>query len=205
MNKKVLGLLAASAAVIGSAIFAAPARAVKQDVNVNLTVDEVLFLRTFETVELRVSQGELNGDTGSETEFAGTTDGTDQIDLTPPPAQSPSNATSVTKSVQELYAVYANTGVNPTVTIKVNPDGEELVNEFPEGDRDFRKAIMRVVDENGTISNRDFSQLRDQPSQVGGVDLEFNFEDDRGTAAAPLAGRYTGGMLTVEATAVGNF
>mgnify|MGYP001794473707 FL=1 len=55
MNKKVLGLLAASAAVIGSVISATPARAVQQEVEVNLTVDEVLFLRTFETVSLRIS------------------------------------------------------------------------------------------------------------------------------------------------------
>ncbi|MBV6625203.1 MAG: hypothetical protein KI793_20135 [Rivularia sp. (in: Bacteria)] len=205
MNKKVLGLLAASAAVVGSTIFAAPARAVKQDVSVNLTVDEVLFLRTFETVELRVSQGELNGDTSAETDYAGTTDGTDQIDLTAPQLQSESTATSIQKSVDELYAVYGNSSVTPTVTIKVNPEGQDLTNGFTEGDRDFRKAVMSVVDESGTISNRDFSELRDQPLQVGGVNLEFNFEDDRGTASAPIAGRYTGGILTVEATAVGNF
>lgn len=205
MNKKVLGLLAASAAVVSSAIFAAPARAVKQDVNVNLTVDEVLFLRTFETVELRVSQGELNGNPDSETEASGTTDGTDQIDLTAPLLGAESTATSITKSVQELYAVYGNSSITPTVTVKVNPSGQDLTNGFTEGDRDFRKAVMSVDNESGTISNRDFSDLRDQPLVVGGVDLTFNFEDDRGTASAPIAGRYTGGMLTVEATAVGNF
>lgn len=205
MNKKVLGILAASAAVVGSTIFAAPARAVKQNVDVNLTVDEVLFLRTFQTVELRVTQGELNNDTSTETEATGTTDGTGQIDLTAPVLGAESTATSITKSVQELYAVYGNSSAQPTVTIKVDPTGQDLTNGFQEGDRDFRKAVMSVNDESGTISNRDFSDLRDQPLVVGGVDLTFNFEDDRGTASAPIAGRYTGGTLTVEATAVGNF
>ncbi|MDY6901002.1 MAG: hypothetical protein SWZ49_23410 [Cyanobacteriota bacterium] len=205
MNKKVLGLLAASAAVLGSAIFATPARAVKQDVQVDLTVDEVLFLRTFERVELRVTQGELSGDTSQETEAVGTTDGTALIDTTAPVLGTESTATSITKSVQELYAVYGNSTLAPTVTIKVNPTGQDLTNGFTEGDRDFRKAVMSVDSEQGTISGRDFSELRDQPLQVGGVDLTFNFEDDRGTPAAPIAGTYTGGILTVEATAVGAF
>ncbi|MEL7245135.1 MAG: hypothetical protein AAGM40_22770, partial [Cyanobacteria bacterium J06573_2] len=201
MNKKVLGFLAASAAVVGSAIFAAPARAVKQDVNVNLTVDEVLFLRTFDTVELRVSQGELNGDAGSETEAVGTTDGTTQLNLDSPTLGRESNATSITKSVQELYAVYGNSTITPTVTIKVNPNGNELTNGEDINGNSFRKAVMSVDNENGTTSDRatNDTEIRDKPLVLGGVDLTFNFQDGIGREISPIAGRYTGGILTVEA------
>ena len=199
MKSKFLSILAGATAV-SSIILSAPAHAVKQDVNVNLTVDEVLFLRTFDTVELRVTQGELSGDPNAEREASGTTDGTDQIDLTPPSLLTESTATSVSKSIKELYAVWGNSAATPNITIKVNPDGEELKNGFPEGDRDFRKAVMSVADPSGTTSDRDFSDLRDQPLKVGGVDLTFNFKDDRDTDAAPIAGQYTGGILTVEAT-----
>jgi len=208
MNKKVLGLLAASAAVVGSAFFATPARAVTQNVDVEVTVDEVLFLRTFDKVELRVTQGDLNGDTGSETDFDpnGSTDGTTQIDLTPPVLAAESTNATITKSVDELYAVWGNGDSDnaPTVTIKVAPDGDELTNG--ETGRDFRKAMMSVDDESGTFSNRDLSEIDedDAPAQIGGVSLTFNFRNDDDEEDAPIAGTYTGGVLTVEATSITN-
>ena len=163
-------------------------------------------MRTFERVELRVTQGDLNGDAGLESEATGTTDGTAQIDLTPPTLLTESTNTSITKSVDELYAVWANgdSDNTPTVTIKVAPDGEELTNG--ETGRDFRKAIMSVDDEFGTISDRDLSDIDDDdaPAQIGGVSLTFNFRNDDDEDEAPIAGVYTGGVLTVEATSISN-
>ena len=207
MNKKILGLLAASAAVAGSAIFAAPANAVTQDVNVELTVDEVLFLRTFDRVELRVTQGDLSNDLTLEREAVDTTDGTTQIDLTPPILLNESSATTITKTVNELYAVWSNEDNEnaPSVTVRVAPGGGELSNGGT--GRDFRKAVMSV-DNDGvptTVSrfNPDFDDDdEEQPEEIGGVSLTFNFQDDEDEDVAPIAGTYTGGVLTVEATSI---
>ena len=129
MNKKVLGLLAASAAVIGSAFFATPARAVQQEVDVNLTVDEVLFLRTFQTIDLKVSQGELSG--GGDKDFnQRSTDGTALIDVeTPTGVEGIAGGETVTKEVKELYAVWGNGDVDEdevNVTITPSPGGDIL-------------------------------------------------------------------------------
>lgn len=205
MNKKILGLLAASAAVVGSAIFSAPARAVQQDVNVNLTVDEVLFLRTFETVDLRVSQGELSGGAvDKDFNQDPTTDGTALIDIeNAPNLRDITGGDSVTKTVRELYAVWGNGNSNVTVTVRPSPGGEMLSNG--ETGRAEVKARMSVLNDQ-LLSDRDFGDLRDDetPLVVGGVELQFDFTDDRDSPTNPQAGAYTGGRLTVEATTIGS-
>mgnify|MGYP001795150240 FL=1 len=135
MNKKVLGLLAASAAVIGSAIFATPARADQQNVEVNLTVDEVLFLRTFSSIDLKVSQGDLSG--GDDKDFDGrSTDGTLQIDVeTPTGVNDIDGGTTVTKNVRELYAVWGNGDVDSddvNITIRPSAGGDTFQVAVPE-------------------------------------------------------------------------
>ena len=202
MNKKILGLLAASAAVVGSAIFATPARAVQQDVDVNLTVDEVLFLRTFETIDLRVSQGELGDAVDKDFNIDGTTDGTALIDTENiPDLRDIDGGDSVTKTIRELYAVWGNGDSNVTVTVVPSPGGEQLTNG--EAGRAEVKANMTVTTRQVT-SDRDFTDLRDDaPLVVGGVELQFDFVDDTDRAVSPQAGRYSGGRLTVEATTIG--
>ena len=212
MNKKILGLLAASAAVIGSAIFATPARAVQQEVDVNLTVDEVLFLRTFRSIDLKVSQGELSGDT-SDKDFdeqnGGSTDGTALIDVeTPTNVSTITPGQTVTKEVRELYAVWSN-GDNVddgdvTVTITTSPGGDTLTT----GGRNATLAKMTVgemIDSDRDIGdiNDDLDRDDDELLKIGGVNLNFQFTDDDGENTIPVAGQYTGGRLTVEATTIG--
>lgn len=209
MNKKILGLLAASAAVVGSAIFATPARAVKQNVNVNLTVDEVLFLKTFDTVELRVTQGDLSGNAESAAE--GTTDGTNLLNLGGVTFNGGSG-TTVTKDINELYAVYSNDNdATVQVRVSVDPNADKL---FLDGQDDEAYALMTVEpgEFNGnarTIENIDDSDIipngEETPVRVGGVQLKFDFKDDRGDESQPEAGSYTGGVIVVEAISEGNF
>ncbi|MGB6301701.1 MAG: hypothetical protein WBF90_36730 [Rivularia sp. (in: cyanobacteria)] len=205
MNKKVLGLLAASAAVASTAIFASPARAVKQEVNVNLTVDEVLYLRTFSDVELRVSQSELgNGDSAAESDARGTTDGTNLLDVTEVSVGDESDETFVTKEVKELYAVYSNGDADDIkVQVTVDPSGKTLTNT---DDDDFT-AEMSVVDDD-IDSDRIPDDLDydggDEAKRIGGVELRFDFFDD-GDEEAPQAGRYEGGVIVVEAISQGDF
>ena len=209
MNKKVLGLLAASAAVVGSAIFATPARAVQQEVDVKLTVDEVLFLRTFESVDLRVSQGELAGGTQDKDFDNRATDGTLQIDVEGDTGvNNILGGSTVTKDVRELYAVWGNGDVDDNevnVTITVSPGGEMLSNN---AGRNEILAKMSVVGD--LESDRNVDDLNDDLDldgtllRIGGVKLQFEFQEDDETPIPPQAGLYTGGRLTVEATTIGN-
>ncbi len=207
MNNKILALLAASAAVVGSAIFAAPANAVKQEVNVNLTVDEVLFLKTFDTVELRITQGELAQTQESTSE--GTTDGSNQLNLNGVTLNTTSGI-SVTKDVDELYAVYSNDDDAPVqVKITVDPSADKL---FLDGQEDDAYALMSVEDDQFADNARTSEDIDDddsitdeKPIKVGGVRLKFDFKDDDGDDAEPEAGSYTGGRIVVEAISEGTF
>ena len=209
MNKKILGLLAASAAVVGSVISATPARAVQQEVEVNLTVDEVLFLRTFETVSLRVSQGELGDAVDKDFDPQGTTDGTALIDVEADTGVNDITAgEGVIKDVKELYAVWGNGDVDEdevNVSITVSPGGEMLSNN---AGRNEILAKMSVVGD--LESDRNVDDLNDDLDldgtllRIGGVQLQFEFQEDDETPIPPQAGLYTGGRLTVEATTIGN-
>ncbi len=205
MNKKVLGLLAASAAVASTAIFASPARAVKQEVNVNLTVDEVLYLRTFEDVELRVSQSELGGGgSAEESDARGTTDGSNLLDVTGVTVGDESDEIFVTKEVKELYAVYSNGDADDIqVQVTVDPNGRVLTNI----DDDEFTAEMSIV-EDDIPSDRNVDDLDydggDEAKRIGGVELRFDFFED-GDENPPQAGLYEGGVIVVEAISQGDF
>lgn len=208
MNKKILGLLAASAAVVGSAIFATPARAVTQGVNVQLTVDEVLFLKTFETVDLRVTPGQLAQRAESTTE--GITDGTNLLNLEGVTVDQTSG-TSVTKDVNELYAVYSNDDdAAIQVRVTVDPTADKL---YLGGVNDEPYALMTVFNDAFDTNARKVADIDDDefanpgqvPNKIGGVQLKFDFKDDDGNDAQPEAGSYTGGRIVVEAISEGNF
>ena len=202
MKSKFLGIFAATTAV-SSIIMSAPAQAVKQDVDVNLTVDEVLFLRTFETIDLRVTQGELGGTTESDTR--GTTDGTNQLDVSEVTVGEESSNQEVIKDVNELYAVYGNADAEDIdVRITVDPSANELEHE---SDNDFT-AVMTVENQefNSEVRSTDDIDINtgDEPVLIGGAQLKFEFKD-RGNASQPKAGLYTGGKVVVEAISVGSF
>lgn len=212
MNKKVLTLLAASAAVLGSAIFAAPASAVKQEVDVDITVDEVLFLKTFDKVELRITQNELSGDFTVESGTEGTTDGSTQLNLSGVSLGDEATSTEVTKDVNELYAVYSNSRDNvPQVRVKADPTANRL---YLDGDTTEDFALMTVEEDDFTENARDADSEDVEesvtdgavPVLIGGVQLKFQFKEDADTNVDEVqAGNYTGGRLIVEAISIGDF
>ncbi|MCJ8278872.1 MAG: hypothetical protein MJK14_02710 [Rivularia sp. ALOHA_DT_140] len=206
MNKKVLGILAASAAVVGSAISAAPVRAVTQGVNVKLTVDEVLYLRTFDTVDLRITPGELA--TAQESDAQGTTDGTSLLNLKDVTVTTTSG-TTVNKKVNELYAVYSNEDdARVQVRVTVDPTKDKV---YLNNDTNEAYALMSVVGlnddgarTNEAVEDDDFG-TGEAPIKIGGVELKFDFKDDKDRDAQPDAGRYEGGRIVVEAISEGTF
>ncbi|GAX42868.1 hypothetical protein NIES4075_38730 [Tolypothrix sp. NIES-4075] len=196
MKNKVLVILAASATALGSAIFVAPAHAVDQNVNVSVSVDPVIYLRTFKNIDLRISQGELGGTDGDQIQEK--TDGSTPITRTTPDALNSGaagNATSAEKTVKELFAVWGNSPTNVKVTVEPDPTFDMLSNN--QNGAALRKAKMTVSEITGDKEGP-FSDNGDP--KVGGVKLKFQFFASNGTTQTkPTAGTYTGGILKVRA------
>ncbi|MBW4512578.1 MAG: hypothetical protein KME64_39725 [Scytonematopsis contorta HA4267-MV1] len=190
MNRKFIGILAASAAFLGSAIFAAPAKATEQEVGVNITVQPTMFLRTFQTINLNITQGDLGG-TDKDFNSTPVSDGTTLIDKTAPETLGSGNLRSVTKKVPEIFAVWGNTGTNATVNVTVAPGGDILrpVGSTGTGTT-TRNVTMTALATNNT------GPLNAETPLVGGADLTFAFGGTRVNA-----GRYEGGKLLVRAVA----
>jgi hypothetical protein len=190
MNKKILGIIA-GIATVGSAVFAAPAYAVEQMVDVTVKVDSVVYLRTFKNIDLKVSQGDLGGTDGDQ--MTTSTDGSALIDKTAPGTLTSGTQRTVTKKISELYAAWGNSG---NVEIKVEPvEGNLLTGPIPTTGS-AKKAKLSVV----SVSTPT-GPLDAETPVFGGIELKVDFLNATGTAAAaPDAGTYTGGQLKVVAT-----
>ncbi|MBW4602957.1 MAG: hypothetical protein KME29_26200 [Calothrix sp. FI2-JRJ7] len=194
MNKKILGIVAASVAALGSAIFAAPAHAVKQDVDVNVTIQPGIYLRTFKTINLQITQGDLGALQESDYNTGGsdTTDGTGTLMRTVPRIGAGTD-TEVTKNVKELFAVWSNGSrpINVTVTPKItDTDTQQTVLANADA-ASTDKIVLKSV----TVNGGSGTPTNARTPIVGGVDLIFDTTE-------ATAGSYTGaGLLTVEALA----
>ncbi|MEA5572756.1 hypothetical protein [Calothrix sp. UHCC 0171] len=194
MNKKILGIIAAGAAALSSAIFAAPANAVQQDVNVEVTIQPGIFLRTFQNVKLQITQGELGA--ALEKDFnpgVTDTDGTTKLTLLPRPQVGVGTQPTVTKKVNELFAVWSNGGkpINVTVTPVANSAAGAPKATILTNTADPASEILLT---NVTVNNGSGTPVNANTPIVGGVDLTFD-------VSAASAGVHTGGKLTVEALA----
>lgn len=189
MNKKIFGAIAATIAAFGGAIIAVPAQAVEQTVDVSVNVEPFIYLRTFKEVKLKVTQGDLGGVTGDQTPLL--TDGTTLIDKTLP-SFSTGNQTSVTKPINELYAVWGNTTNSVAVTVKP-VTGKDILN----GPNNTKAKIV-VGTQLGTPSQVPTTTA----PFVGGVNLDISFQNTFGAAVTPSAGDYTGGQLKVDASQI---
>jgi len=135
MKNKIVAIIAASAAALGSTIFSAPAHAqittVPSNVGVSVSVPEILYLRTVSTIDVDILPTELTAAalTASGTGFVGidvtgTADGTTGVDTTSPFFLAAGNV-SVTKSVPAVFAVWSNSPRGNAVTVTtgiVTPD-----------------------------------------------------------------------------------
>ncbi|MGD1871811.1 MAG: hypothetical protein ACFB02_02040 [Mastigocoleus sp.] len=182
MNKKFLGIIAGVAA-IGSAIISAPANAVEQEVQVDITIQPTMYLRTFSNVSLQITQGDLGAADKDFDSVNTTTDGSTAIDQTNP-TFSGGSQTQVTKEVKELFAVWGSNSnaVNVTVTATedtlTNTDGfsqAQITNVVATGENTGTPSPINPI--------------------VGGADITFDLTN----ASSP--GQYTGGVLKVEALA----
>lgn len=180
MKKKVLAIIAAGTTALGTAIIATPAHAVQYDVTVQVKVDPVIYLRTFKSVNLVVSQGDLGGVTGDQNDQV--TDGNKPISKLRP-TFTKGTKTTIDKKIQELFAVWGNSDSDVKITVTASQNKlTETVSE--------RTAMMTV--NNNTLPSGKPDTIE---PLVGGVDLTFDF----GTRG-PVAGTYTGGVLTIDAT-----
>ncbi|MCV3212596.1 hypothetical protein OGM63_03455 [Plectonema radiosum NIES-515] len=191
MKNKVLAILAASAAALGSAIFAAPAHAVEQNVDVNVTIQPTIYLRTFKTINLQISQGDL-GAIDKDYDPSNTTDGSAILSRIAPANLARGTQTEVTKNVKELFAVWSNSGKAVTVTVKPVPNdtttgGTVLTNPVATTRRVTLKTATATGGFNGT-PDEELNPL------VGGADLVFD-------VSRAVAGSYSGGQIKVEALA----
>jgi hypothetical protein len=179
MNKKIFAAVAATIAALGSAVIAVPAQAVEQMVDVTVNVEPFIYLRTFQAVNLKVTQQDLGAKSGDQIDPL--TDGKTSINQDAPTFQFASSR-SVEKDINELYAVWGNTA--SSVTVKVTPQIDTLTGPGA------NKAKITVV---STLGQNSVVPTQDEPF-VGGVKLGISFP------RSPVAGDYTGGQLKVETT-----
>jgi len=185
MKSKILAIVvAAGTAVVGS-LFSAPAHAqltVNQDVDVEINVPEVLFLRTFQTVSLDISEADLAGGTtggvGQDYNSTPLTDGTTAIDQTSPFGGVTGGP--ITKTVNELYAVWSNNPGGAAITLST-------VNTALTGPGTATATIASIT---STGTDPTAAIGLDTP-YVGGADIEFDL------STAMEAGTYTGGVINV--------
>jgi hypothetical protein len=182
--KKVVAILSAAAAVLGSAINVAPANAVTAELPVEIKVEPYIYLRTYKSLKFVVNQQELGGKSMDE-------NAPDYNEASPVPLSTTAPDTStvlgsgkmVVKKVDPLYLVWGAPGT--TVNVNVNPIAPALkgTGAFPV------TATMSV--KSGNTQNLTLSP---STPQKGTVELQFDFD------STPTAGSYTGGKLTISAT-----
>ncbi|MFN6570364.1 hypothetical protein [Dendronalium sp. ChiSLP03b] len=185
MKSKILAIAVAAGTVVAGSLFSAPAHAqltANQDVDVEINVPEVLFLRTFQTISLDISEAELGGVTtggvGQDYNNPALTDGTTTIDQTSPFAAL--SAGTITKNVAELYAVWSNNPGGATITLTASTPGLTSAGGAT--------ATIANVTNTGTDPT---TAIGLQTPYVGGADIEFDL------STATEAGLYNGGIINV--------
>lgn len=186
MNKKILGIIAASAAVMGSAIIATPAHAQVQDptMDVELEVQPAVYLVTYSKLKFLVNSNDILGskylnNAAVYDEKLGTT--------TLPEGEIPAaggTVTAVSKTVTPLYKVFANSGATVTVATSV-----AKLQRTGGGANATDTVSMEV--EAGATQKIDPNKSAFVP---GNATLKFTFS---GTSAPPAGAIYTGGKLKI--------
>lgn len=195
MKNKFLAIFAAAGiATVGSALLSAPAHAqlgpIDQDVNVEIDVPEVLYLRTFDTISLALTEDDLaggaavtTGGLGQDFDAAGTTDGTTTIDQTSPFAGLTGGL--IQKTVDELYAVWSNSPRGGGVTISLAVSNNTLTAAGG--------ATATILDAVPDVTGAPAPGL--VTPIVGGATIDFDL------GASTASGLYTGGVITVSVEA----
>lgn len=197
MNKKVLGLIAASVTLFGTAISAAPARAnVQQEVDVEVNVAPALFLRTFDRVVINVT---ANGTEASRDNVTGgDVDTLTAQQLTEGGPGSLNSVQEITKEIPNLFAVWGNDGT-VDVTVDPTPGSNVLTLQGTAGVGLANRARISGASATFVSENK---TLNSEEAVIGGATVDIQFLRTAGAALNPApasAGQYTGGKLTVRA------
>jgi hypothetical protein len=191
MKNKILAIAAtAGTAILGSSLFSTPAQALTQtqDVTISYTVPEILYLRTFQTVNMTLDTTLLGATlTAQGTGFIGkdydptnptvTIDPVTGADVNLDQTSPFGNLAAIQQSIPELYAVWSNSNgsvdVNLSSTTLTEAGGQTIgVN-----------SITPTVD--------NFAAPGLDTPQIGGADLDLDLTN------ATVMGTYTG-TITVD-------
>ncbi|BAY41187.1 hypothetical protein NIES2111_55790 [Nostoc sp. NIES-2111] len=198
MKSKILAIVAASTAALGSAILSAPAQAqitsAPANVGVSVSVPEVLYLRTVANIDVDIPVSALTSQTldplgsgFSRTETIGTADGTNGVDII-----SPFNTTNgdVTASISipQVFAVWSN-----------SPRGLGVEVAAAIGTATLTGANGSTITLTSAAASPASAAVPGLVNPfVGGVNLGLTL----GGNGISQAGDYAGGVITITATAL---
>ncbi|MBD2387968.1 hypothetical protein [Cylindrospermum sp. FACHB-282] len=143
MKTRFLAIAVASTAALGTFVLSAPAHAggleaTSGAIGVTVTVPEVLYLRTVDTISAPISIFEITGfqSTGSRTDRDGVADGSNGVNLTSPFVQQGSQNFNFNKVIPNVFAVWSNNstadasgnGISITVQPTANQTNLSLTN-----------------------------------------------------------------------------
>lgn len=190
MKNKILAIAAtAGTAILGSSVFSTPAQALtqSQNVTINYTVPEILYLRTFQTVNMTLDATSLgaaltaqgNGFVGKDYNDPNsvTIDNTTGPDATLDTTSPFGDLAAVQQNIPQLYAVWSNS----TGNVDVNLQSSSLT--AAGGQTIAVNSITPTVD--------NFAAPGLDTPQIGGADLDLDLTN------ATVTGIYTG-TITVE-------
>ncbi|MBE8988861.1 hypothetical protein [Nostoc sp. LEGE 12450] len=197
MKNKIVAIVVA----LGSAIFAAPAHAqitgTPATVGVNVTVPEILYLRTVSTINVTLTPADLGvaGLTASGSGFYNTTpDQAGTADTTPASTLNTTSpfttATAATKTINGVYVVWSNSPRAGGVDIAVaKPGGADPGN----GTDVVPMTVAPASNITGATANGLINPVTG--TGVGSVVLAFDASD------VPAGNYNTGGQVTITAAA----
>lgn len=184
--KKILGIFAASAAALGSAMIAAPVHAQSALLPVEVEVTPAIFLRTYSDLKFIVSQQDLQGgrsvdqDAGSYDEKAG---------ITPLSTETPTGSENltITKRVPVLYQIWGGSA-NPDVEVTASKNtlksgtGTGVSGGSAQVTMDVSGGTLETMT-NGTTQNY----------KQASADFTFNFPNSNIAQGT----KFTGGEVTI--------
>jgi|GEM_PF-4479270 len=183
--KKILGIFAASAAALGSAMIAAPVHAQSALLPVEVEVTPAMFLRTYSDLKFIVSQQDLQGgrsvdqDAGSYDEKAG---------ITPLSTETPTGTENltVTKRVPVLYQIWGGSNAD----VEVTASKEILKSSTGTGIGGTSTQVTMNVS-GGTLQT--MTNGTSQNYKQASADFTFNFPN----ANIAQGTKFTGGEITI--------
>lgn len=210
MKNKFLAI-AASAAALGAAMVSAPAQAQTTTgpapVGVSVTLPEILYLRTVESINVNITPTDLGAAPDALTDLSGsgtgpyvgfetsatTADGTNGVSLLSPFTQgATANSVQVTKDVPQVYAIWSNTASAQGITVTLGTNDTTLDGS--------NGGTAEITDVRTLLNGTEGAEVTGVPAPGLFTPIIGNAILDIELAGTQTAGEYTGGEITVEAS-----